>query len=50
MEELFQKSRLSFDAIGVLSVIDLDGKLIVSIVKDGSIGLFDLLEALNQIK
>jgi hypothetical protein len=50
MADIFTKSKLSFKAIGVLAAIDTDGKLHVCIVKDGSIGLEEMIKMSDQLK
>ena len=44
MSGLFNKRKLTFKAIGVLGVISVEGELLVSIIKDGSIGLPELIQ------
>lgn len=50
MEAAFEKAKLSFSAIGVLAAIDLEGKQVVCMVKDGSIGVPELIEMSKRLK
>jgi hypothetical protein len=50
MSGLFNKRKLTFKAIGVLGVISIEGELLVCIVKDGSIGLSELIQMSDLLK
>lgn len=50
MSDFFPKTRLGFDAIAVLGVIDLKGQLRVLITQPKSIGVPNLIEMSNQLK
>ena len=50
MDEMVTKQRLTFDAIGVLAAIDIERRICACIVKDGSIGLPEMIDMSMQLK
>ena len=50
MTHIFSKGKISFKAVGVLAAIDTHGTLHALIVKDGSIGLTEMMEMEAQLK